>query len=86
MPKSGQRGFVAARRYNTAMNRLLAALSFPMLVLAGALLWHAYSVYAGRLPAVPWWQLILELTAAFLMIIFGFAGVRLRHRPPEGPL
>jgi predicted membrane protein len=65
------------------MNRVLAALSFPMLILAGALLWHVYSVYAGRIDPVPSWQLVLEMTAALLLIIAGMAGVRLRHRPPE---
>ena len=68
------------------MKRLLAALSFPLLILAGALLWHAYSVYSGRAEPVPGWQLILELMAAFLMIILSLAGQRLRHRPPEDSL
>lgn len=65
------------------MKRLLAALSFPLLILAGALLWHVYTVYSGRAEPAPRWQLILELMAAFLMIILGLAGHRLRHRRPE---
>lgn len=62
------------------MKRLLAAFSFPLLILAGALLWHVYSVYSGRTDPVPSWQLILEMMVAFLFIIVGLAGVRMRHR------
>ncbi len=69
---------------HAAGRRLLAAVSFPCLIVAALLAWRAYQAAAGRLGPVPAWQVTLYAVGAAAAVGVGLAGVRQRHRRGDG--
>ena len=62
------------------LRRWLAALSFPFLIVAGMLVYEAWTAQRGFHPAMTLWKLRLYYVLAGMFVLLAMAGARERHR------
>ena len=62
------------------LRRWLAALSFPFLILAGVLVYEAWSAQRGYNAPMPPWKQWLYYSLAGVFLLVALLGARERHR------
>lgn len=65
------------------MQRWLSRLAFTFFILAALLAWDSFTALTGRGRHLPAWRIWVQFALALGCLIFGFAGIRARHLPPQ---
>ncbi len=65
------------------MDRWLPRLWLVFFIFAAILGYDAFTAAIGRGRPIAHWQIWVEFILALGCLIFGFAGLRARHQPPE---
>ena len=67
------------------LRRIVAALSFPMLILAMLLAWDAYKALRGTGRPLSRGMIYLEFTGAAAMVVIAMIGAKIRHARDRMP-